>query len=191
MTVLLLNNEISGLTKKQVSPTSRVGTVSNTTPEGSFLPPISPIQTTLGVTNASFVAQTADWNPVHMYETIKAGFEHKGFSFIHVIQRCPVFQGGLVEELTTNKDAMVYMEHENGIQLTEDMANMFKYRTTHDPSDLSGARDLASEQEKIYMGLFYQNKNAPCYDDFGASNLGFTVEQKAVALEKELDKYAI
>ena len=191
MTVLLLNNEIYGLTKKQTSPTSRIGTVSNTTPEGSILPPISPVQTTLGVTNASFVAQTADWNPVHMYETIKAGFEHKGFSFIHVIQRCPVFQGGLVEELTTNKDAMVYMEHENGITLNEDMAKMFKYRTSHDPEDLSGARDLASEQEKIYMGLFYQNKNAPCYDDYGASNLGFTVEQKAVALEKELDKYAI
>jgi hypothetical protein len=86
---------------------------------------------------------------------------------------------------------MVYMEHENGITLNEDMAKMFKYRTSHDPEDLSGARDLASEQEKIYMGLFYQNKNAPCYDDYGASNLGFTVEQKAVALEKELDKYAI
>ena len=191
MTVLLLNNEIYGLTKKQTSPTSRVGTVSNTTPDGSFLPPINPIQTTLGVSNASFVAQTADWNPAHMYETIKAGYEHKGFSFIHVIQRCPVFQGGLVEELTSDKEGMVYMEHDKGVKVSDDIAKMFKYRTEHDPTDLSKARSLASEQNKIYMGLFYQNKKAPCYNDHGASNMGFTVEQKAKALEMELDKYAI
>ncbi len=191
MTVLLLNNGIYGLTKKQTSPTSRIGTISNTNPDGSFLPPINPVQTSLGVANASFVAQTADWNPAHMYETIKAGFEHKGFSFIHVIQRCPVFQAGLVDELTSNKDAMVYLEHDNGITVSDEIAKTFKNKATHDPSDLSAARNLAMEDEKVYMGLFYQDKNAPCYDDHGASNLGFTVEQKEEALNVEFDKYAI
>ncbi len=191
MTVLLLNNEIYGLTKKQVSPTSRVGTISNTTPDGSILPPINPVQTTMGVANASFVAQTADWNPAHMYETIKAAYEHQGFSFVHVIQRCPVFQGGLVDELTTNKEAMVYLEHENGISVSEDIAKTFKHKVTHDPADLSAARDLAMDDTKVYMGLFYQDKNAPRYDDYGASNLGFTVEQKQEALDHELDKFAI
>ncbi len=191
MTVLLLNNEIYGLTKKQVSPTSRIGTISNTTPDGSFLPPLSPIQTTLGVANVSFVAQTADWNPAHMYETIKAAYEHKGFSFVHVIQRCPIFQIGLVDELTSNKDAMVYLEHENGITVSEEIAKTFKNKETHNPTDLSAARNLAISQEKIYMGLLYQDKNAPCYDDYGASNLGYTVEQKEEALNRELDRYAI
>lgn len=191
MTVLLLNNEIYGLTKKQASPTSRVGTVSNTTPKGSILPPLSPIQTTLGVSNASFVAQTADWNPAHMYETIKAAHEHKGFSFVHIIQRCPIFQGALGDELTSNKDAMVYMNHENGITVDEAIAKTFKNELSHDPTDISTARNLAMDPEKIYMGLFYQDKNAPCYDDYGASNIGYTVEQKEEALNKELDKFAI
>jgi 2-oxoglutarate ferredoxin oxidoreductase subunit beta len=191
MTVLLLNNEIYGLTKKQTSPTSRLGTVSNTTPEGSIIPPINPIQTTLGVSNVSFVAQTADWNPAHMYETIKAGFEHKGFSFIHVIQRCPVFQSSLVGELTSNKEAMSYMHHENGINVSEDIAKTFKSESVHDPSDLLAARKLAMEDDKIYMGLFYQDKQAPRYDEYGASNLGFTIQQKKEALEKELDKFAV
>ncbi len=191
MTVLLLNNEIYGLTKKQVSPTSRIGTVSNTTPDGSILPPINPVQTTMGVANVSFVAQTADWNPAHMYETIKAAYEHQGFSFVHVIQRCPVFQGGLVDELTSNKEAMVYLEHENGITVSEEIAKTFKQKLTHDPASLSAARDLAMDDTKVYMGLFYQNKNAPRYDDYGASNLGFTVEQKEAALNHELDKFAI
>ena len=191
MTVMLLNNEIYGLTKKQTSPTSRIGTVSNTTPDGSVIPPLSPIQTTLGVANASFVAQTADWNPAHMYETIKAAYEHKGFSFIHVIQRCPIFQNALVNELVSNKDAMVYLEHEDGISVNEDIAKTFKNKESHDPADLSSARNLAMVTDKIYMGLFYRDKNAPCYDDYGASNLGFTVEQKQDVLNAEFDKYAI
>jgi len=191
MTVLLLDNEIYGLTKKQTSPTSRLGTVSNTTPEGSIIPPISPIQTTLGVANASFVAQTADWNPAHMYETIKAAYEHKGFSFIHIIQRCPVFQTALGQECVTNKDIMYYMEHEDGITVSDEKAAKFKNRITHDPTDLSAARDLAMQTDKIHMGLFYQNKSAARYDDFGASNLGYTVEQKVEALNSELDKYTI
>ncbi|PCJ27172.1 MAG: 2-oxoglutarate oxidoreductase [Flavobacteriales bacterium] len=191
MTVLLLNNEIYGLTKKQASPTSRIGTISNTTPDGSILPPLSPIQTTLGVANASFVAQTADWNPAHMYETIKAAYEHKGFSFIHILQRCPIFQGALADEQVSNKDAMVYLNHDNGIQVDEAIAKTFKNELSHDPTDLSTARNLAMDTEKVYMGLFYQNKNAPCYDDYGASNIGFTVEQKEEALNMELDKYAI
>jgi len=191
MTVLLLNNEIYGLTKKQASPTSRVGTVSNTTPTGSILPPLSPIQTTLGVSNASFVAQTADWNPAHMYETIKAAYEHKGFSFVHIVQRCPIFQGALGDELTSNKDAMVYMNHKDGITVDDAIAKTFKSEISHDPTDLSAARNLAMDPEKIHMGLFYQDKNAPCYDDRGASNIGFTVEQKEAALNAELDKFAI
>ena len=179
------------LTKKQVSPTSRMGTVSNTTPFGSILPPISPVQTTLGVANVSFVAQTADWNPAHMYETFKAAYEHKGFSFVHVIQRCPIFQLSLVNEHTSNKDAMCYMEHDNGISVNEDIAKTFKNKITHDPTNLSAARDLAMDSDTIYMGLFYQDKNAPRYDEYGASNLGFTVEQKEEALNIQLDKYAI
>jgi 2-oxoglutarate ferredoxin oxidoreductase subunit beta len=191
MTVLLLNNEIYGLTKKQASPTSRMGTVSNTTPDGSILPALSPVQTTLGVANASFVAQTTDWNPTHMYETLKAAYEHKGFSFVHILQRCPIFQPALVEEQTSNKDAMYYLNHENGITVSDEVAKTFKNSLNHNPADLSAAMSLSLDNEKIYMGLFYQNKNAPCYDDYGASNLGFTVEQKEEALNLELDKYAI
>jgi 2-oxoglutarate ferredoxin oxidoreductase subunit beta len=191
LTVLLLNNQIYGLTKKQISPTSRLGTISNTTPEGSVIPPINPIQTTLGVANASFVAQTADWNPAHMYETFKAGYEHKGFSFIHVIQRCPIFQSALVDELTNNKDALCYLEHENGITVSDDIVKTFKHKETHDPGDLSRARELALDPDKIYLGLFYQDKYAPRYDVYGAANLGFTVEEKAAVLDAEFDKYAV
>lgn len=191
MTVLLLNNEIYGLTKRQTSPTSRLGTKSNTHPEGSVIPPVNPIQTTLGVANASFVAQTADWKPQHMYETIKAGFEHKGFSFIHILQRCPVFQQELGKELATNKEATHYLNHEKGITLREEDAMNFKHTTYHDPTDLDMARQLAKDPNRLFLGLFYMNENAVRYDVYGASNMGYTIEEKAAVLNAEFDKYAI
>jgi len=98
MTVLLLDNNIYGLTKNQTSPTTPKGYKSNTSPRGSVLPALDPLQTTLGVSNASFVAQTADWVPAHLYATLQAAYAHNGFSFIRILQRCPkftpdVFQG--------------------------------------------------------------------------------------------------
>lgn len=191
MTVILLNNEIYGMTKKQTSPTSRVGTKSNTNPQGSFLPPINPIQTTLGVSNVSFVAQTVDWNPTHMYETIKAGFEHKGFSFIHVRQRCPVFQGALAEEMTADKDGLFLLDHENGLRLSEEVAATYKNKLPHDPSDLVAARQLAMDDDNIYVGIFYKDPDAFHYEDVGASNLGYSVEEKSKVLNAVFDHYAI
>ena len=87
LTILLLDNNIYGLTKNQTSPTTRIGERSNTHPKGSFLSPLNPISVTLGITNASFVAQTIDWNPPHLYNTIKAAHEHQGLSFVRVLQR--------------------------------------------------------------------------------------------------------
>ena len=60
MVVLLLDNNIYGLTKNQTSPTTPQGYASMTSPHGSVLPALDPLQATLGVSNASFVAQTAD-----------------------------------------------------------------------------------------------------------------------------------
>jgi 2-oxoglutarate ferredoxin oxidoreductase subunit beta len=192
MTVMLFNNEIYGLTKNQVSPTSRKGTKSNTSPRGSILPPIHPVQTTLGVSNVSFVAQTVDWNPGHLYATLKAAHEHKGFSFVHIVQRCPIFHPDLVEEFKSSKEAFHLLKHENGIGVNENVEKGFANVKAHDPSDINAARELIeSENGQYYLGLLYQNKEAECYDDFGAHNLGYTDHQKMTALNEELDKYAI
>ena len=87
MVAMLLDNNIYGLTKNQTSPTTPQGHASNTQPLGSYLPALNPMEVTLGVTNASFVAQTADWVPAHLYQTIRAAYKHKGFSFVRVLQR--------------------------------------------------------------------------------------------------------
>ena len=191
ITVLMFDNQIYGLTKMQISPTSGIGTKSNTTPQGSILPPINPIQTTLGVGNTSFVAQTVDWNPPHMYATFSAAFDHPGFSFVRIYQRCPVFKPALVDQWTSDTEHFFLITHENGIHLDEKVKKTFKNQVEHDPSDIIEARKLAADPEKIFLGLFYQNKEAIRYDLYGSQNLGMTAEEKKAAIEVELDKYAV
>jgi 2-oxoglutarate ferredoxin oxidoreductase subunit beta len=56
MTVMLLDNNIYGLTKMQSSPTTRFGGRSNTHPRGTTIAALNPLLVTLGIENASFVA---------------------------------------------------------------------------------------------------------------------------------------
>ena len=53
MTVILHDNHVYGLTKKQASPTSPIGLKSNTTPRGAVLEALNPLTVTLGVQNVS------------------------------------------------------------------------------------------------------------------------------------------
>ena len=57
--ILLFNNEIYGLTKGQYSPTSRQGTRSPSTPNGSLEAPVSAVAFALG-SGARFVARSVD-----------------------------------------------------------------------------------------------------------------------------------
>ena len=191
LTVMLFNNEIYGLTKNQTSPTSRMGTVSNTTPRGSVLPPINPMQITLGVGNVSFVAQTVDWNPPHLYATIQAAHRHKGFSFVHIVQRCPKFQSDLVEQFTAGKDKLYLLTGNEGVELDDAVIKSFDHTVEHDAHDINAARSLAEDPDNIYLGVLYRNTRAQRYDEYGAHNIGYTVEQKMEAMNSELHKYAV
>jgi 2-oxoglutarate ferredoxin oxidoreductase subunit beta len=190
MTVLLLDNNIYGLTKKQTSPTSAFGTKTATHPQGSVLMPVNPIQSTLGFANASFVAQSVDWNPVHVYETIKAAYEHPGLSFVRIVQRCPVFMRDSYEKTVGDPYALTLLDHENGIHIPENVRQGFKNIVQHDPANLNEGRELAGI-DGIPIGLFYQNKELPRYDEYGAHNIGMPAEERIAAIEMELDKYAV
>ena len=192
MVVLLFDNEIYGLTKKQTSPTSPVGTHSNTHPRGSYLPPINPIQSTLGFTNVSFVAQTADWLPAHLFATIKKAHEHKGLSFVRILQRCPVWMPDGFGKLVSDPDGVTLLDHPAGIPLDDQVRSSFKQVIQHDPSNIDRAREFVElPNGSLPIGLFYQNEAAMRYDEFGASNLNMPVQQRLEGLNALLDRYAI
>ncbi len=88
--ILMFNNEIYGLTKGQYSPTSPVGTRKKTTPMGSVDRPFNPLQLALG-SQATFVARSVDSDPKHLGKILAAAHQHKGTSFVEILQNCVIF----------------------------------------------------------------------------------------------------
>jgi 2-oxoglutarate ferredoxin oxidoreductase subunit beta len=191
ITVLLLDNNVYGLTKNQTSPTSRLGYKSNTHPQGSVLPALNPLSVTLGINNASFVAQTVDWNPPHLYNTIKAAHEHKGLSFVRVLQRCPHFTSQVFAPVQHDLSQVMLMVHEDGIPLDANIARLFPNRVAHNPNDLHEARNIAEREDVYPIGLLYRNPNAARYDLATAQGIGRTQQQKLAAIEKALDRFSV
>lgn len=191
MTVLLLDNNIYGLTKMQTSPTSPRGQNSYTHPDGSLLDPLNPLSVTLGIANVSFVAQTFDWNPPHVAATIAAAHAHKGTSFVRILQRCPHFMPVTFNYLQNDPEKALFLDHENGIHVDKAVAKMFKNKFEHDPTDLSAAQAVAMRTDFVPLGLLYHNPNADRYDRLSSGGLGMTTAEKAAGLEAAIDRFTI
>lgn len=191
MTVMLLDNRIYGLTKKQSSPTTHKGFSSNTHPRGAFLSPINPLMVTMAITNASFVARTVDWNPPHLHATLKAAYHHKGLSFIHIVQRCPHYLPTANATFQDNPDLVLMLDHADGIPITDGTRKYFKNQMQHDPRDRSEAFHVAQREDVLPIGLFYWNPDAERYDEMTCQGAGMTVTEKREAFEKEIQRFLI
>jgi 2-oxoglutarate ferredoxin oxidoreductase subunit beta len=111
--VLLFNNEIYGLTKGQFSPTSRLGTKTKTSPQGSIDSPVRPLSLALAA-EATFVARTVDVDPGHLTATLQRAAAHKGSAFIEIYQNCKIFNDGVfnyITDKTTKADNALVLEH--------------------------------------------------------------------------------
>ena len=190
MTVLVLDNEIFALTKKQVSPTSPQGALTNTTPHGAYLRNMNPLSVILGIANVSFLAQTATWVAPHMEATIRKAWEHKGLSFVRVLQRCPVFtpdafSGGGAQFSAT------FLEHPNGIPINKGVMKKAAV-LPHDHHDLNQARNVAMHEDPAPLGLIYWDPEVPTYQDVRFSKVKPLDNAGLIAkLNAEIDKYAV
>lgn len=189
MTALLLDNNIYGLTKNQTSPTTPQGVKSNTQPRGSFLPALNPIEATLGITNASFVAQTAEWVPAHMYATLRAAHRHRGFSFVRILQRCPIYTPQIYQLAVRQPDLIELIVHDDGVVVPE-LDRSYTRQLRHDPRDLDAARRLAEPTDIIRLGVFFRDESRPRYDELRRVPPQ-TKEQKIQLLNEELDRHAV
>lgn len=191
MTVMLHDNQIYGLTKNQVSPTSPIGTRSNTTPRGSYLDALNPLTVTLGVQNVSFVAQVVDWIPEALYSIISAAYRHKGFSFVRIIQRCPEWLPNMFEPWMHDPERILLVNHERGLTLSPSLARIYKNQVTHDPSDINRAREIASSIDPIPVGILYHNPEVPRYEEVRNAGQLRTIDLIRKGLNAELDKFTV
>ncbi len=191
LTVMLFDNAVYGLTKKQTSPTTPQGLATNTHPRGAWLPALNPTVATLGFTNVSFVAQTVDWSPPHLYATLKRAYEHKGTSFVRIMQRCPTYTPGVFDHWQKDPNNILLVEGEGGVPLDDSLRRTFKNVVQHDPGEMTAARELAERQDKLAIGLLYCDPTRPLYEGFTEQGLGMSQAEKLEGLAAELDRFAV
>lgn len=143
VTYIIMDNEIYGLTKGQTSPTSNVGFITKSSPKGSIDQPLNPLSLAL-IAGATFVARGFSGKPKELADLIVAGIEHPGMAVVDVYSPCPTFN-----EVNTFK---YFRDATKAIP--ED----------HDVTDRTAAIGLASVEDPLFTGLFYQAKNSESFD---------------------------
>ena len=189
LVVMLLDNGIYGLTKQQTSPTTPQGFRSNTQPRGSWLPPLNPLQIALGVTNASFVAQTAEWVPAHLYATLRAARQHRGLSFVRILQRCPIYSSAVYLEAVQHPANIAMLVHDDGVVVHE-LDKIYTNQVAHDPHDLDAARRIAGATDRVNLGVLFRDDSKPRYEETRRVPPRTQAERVAL-IDAELDRYAI
>ncbi len=90
ITYVVMDNQIYGLTKGQVSPTSMEGFETRSTPFGSIEHPVRPLQMAIA-TGATFVAQGFSSKQKQLVDILKQAIQHRGFSLVNTISPCVTF----------------------------------------------------------------------------------------------------
>jgi len=94
LTVILVNNNIYGMTGGQASPTTPHDAIATTAPYGNIEPDFNICDLAMGA-GASFVARTTAFHAIEAQNMIKDAINHPGFSLVEVISACPVIYGRL------------------------------------------------------------------------------------------------
>ena len=191
MVVMLHDNQIYGLTKKQASPTSPAGLKTNTTPRGAYLDPLNPLTVTLGVSNVSFVAQVVEWIPEVLYQVLSAAHHHRGLSFVRIVQRCPEWLPKLMDPWLHDPQNILLLHHRDGIEISSSLARVYTKMEEHDPANMNRAREIASVFDPIPVGILYRNDGIPCYEDLRYDSRLRTTGLVKSGLEAEFDKFTV
>jgi 2-oxoglutarate ferredoxin oxidoreductase subunit beta len=108
VTIVMLNNQIYGLTKGQYSPTSERGKVTKSTPMGSVDQPFNPLSVAIGA-EATFVARAIDTDRKELAEVLRAATAHRGAAFVEVLQNCNIYNDGAFDFVREEKENRLYL----------------------------------------------------------------------------------
>ncbi len=146
MTYLLFNNAIYGMTKGQFSPTTSLFSITKTSPFGLPGESINPSALAI-VYGASFVARGFSVRKEHLRDLIIEGIRHPGFSFIEILSSCSSFN-------TTDMNVARIIK---SLELLPE---------SRDLGDSVEALRLATDKEKIHIGVFVKNRRPTLGEKF-------------------------
>lgn len=172
LTYIVMDNQIYGLTKGQLSPTSRRGRKTATSSFGSLEEPVNPLLYVMGY-GASFVAQGSPADMAGLARVIEEGIRFPGFAFINVQSPCVTY--GLEEQQLKAQKAMLQTLDSIG----------------HDPADRARATELARDYgTKLYTGVLYRNPNPPPTYGQGVQQRHDVLTRQAVPRHQILERFA-
>jgi 2-oxoglutarate ferredoxin oxidoreductase subunit beta len=149
MTYIIMDNQIYGLTKGQLSPTSPRGLTTASSSYGSIEDAVNPLLYVLGY-GARFVAQGTPADMAGLASVIEEGIRFPGFAFINVQSPCVTY-GQADQQLKAQKSKLASLRS-----------------LGHDPANRLRAMELAQEYgHTLYTGVLYRDPNpGPTLDDF-------------------------
>ena len=176
ITYILFNNGVYGLTKGQASPTLDRNMKPKSISKPNINDSINPIILALAA-GYTFIARGYSFEVVHLKEIIKKGIEHKGTSLIDVLQPCPTYNDINTKEWyggEDRKDPHTKKPLPRFYKLTEEEEN--------NSTVLDGDRNISSVSNNIFqkamnsedgipIGVFYQNKAIPSYEERVVNNI--------------------
>ena len=124
LTVILLDNNIYGMTGGQVSPTTPLGTRTTTTPYLNLEHPFK-IADVVAAAGGSYVARWTTYHAFQLMESMQNAIHKKGFSFVEIISQCPVSYGKMtgtsdpVTLLEQLRDASIHVDDTKGMSEEE------------------------------------------------------------------------
>lgn len=171
ITVIIHDNRIFALTTGQFTATSPKGLKGKSTPNGSIEEPFNPLELMLA-SGATFIARGYSAKTEHLKNLIVRAIEHKGFSFIEVLQPCislfnnyQFYQKRIYETNEKNLDSK-----ESAMKKIQE----WDYKN--------------GENKKIPIGVIYQIQK-PSYDELSLKNLNITKNKKERNIEKVLKNH--
>ncbi len=190
--ILLFNNEIYGLTKGQYSPTSRIGTRSPSSPDGSIDAPLLPGRLALGA-GARFFARAIDTDKAGLGEVLKEAYAFDGAAMTEIFQNCIVYNEDVFAGFTDRKTAdetqlrlkhgepMLFgTGHEKGIGLNTEALSLDVIDgkanpdrvLRHDEGNRTLAQMLVELNTPMALGVIYRDPGEPFEKSWRAKKQG-------------------
>jgi len=168
LTYIIYNNGVYGLTKGQASPTLKLGMKTKSLPQPNVNDSINPIALAC-ISGFTYIARGYSYDIKHLKEVIKKGIEHEGLSFIDVLQPCPTYN-----DINTKEWYQSFTLDENNpsiripkiYKLEEEGYNGVVDNDEESSNKIIKAIEKSKEWEnRIPVGIFYENKNIPTYEE--------------------------
>jgi len=195
VTLVIMNNQVYGLTKGQASPTAHTGLRTPSTPAGKRGRNVNPLRLAIAA-GAAFVGRGVSWQRNELVELMMKAINTKGFSLVDVFSPCvtyhrepnargsgPIYDWYRQNYVLDIKDAWQQMRDQ--VFTDEERAQLpADYDPTSPDAALQGLR-LISEASKLgreVTGLLLVDESQPTM----AENAGVSAERAPALLDISL-----